>query len=33
VLTVTVPVADRAKPRRIEVTSEAHKEAITAGAS
>ena len=30
VLTVTVPVADRAKPRRIEVTSEAHKEAITA---
>ena len=33
VLTVTVPVADRAKPRRIEVSSEAHKEAITAGAS
>src|SRR3954454_22635944 len=25
VLTVTVPVADRAKPRRIAVTSEAHK--------
>ena len=33
VLTVTVPVADRAKPRRIEVTSEAHKEAITAAAT
>ena len=32
VLTVTVPVADRAKPRRIEVTSEAHKEAIAAAA-
>ena len=30
VLTVTVPVADRAKPRRIEVTSEARKEAINA---
>jgi len=29
VLTVTVPVADRAKPRRIEVTSEPHREAIT----
>jgi HSP20 family protein len=33
VLTITVPVADRAKPRRIEVTSEPHKEAITAGAT
>ena len=31
VLTVTVPVADRAKPRRIEVNSESHKEAIEAG--
>ena len=30
VLTVTVPIADRAKPRRIEVTSETHKEAINA---
>ncbi len=30
VLTLTVPVAERAKPRRIEVTSETHKEAITA---
>ena len=29
VLTVTVPVADRAKPRRIEVSSEPHREAIT----
>jgi HSP20 family protein len=29
VLTVTVPVADRAKPRRIEVTSEPRREAIT----
>ena len=33
VLTVTVPVADRAKPRRIEVTSEARKEAISAAAT
>jgi HSP20 family protein len=30
VLTVTVPIADRAKPRRIEVTSEPHREAISA---
>jgi HSP20 family protein len=30
VLTLTVPVAERAKPRRIEVTSETHKEAINA---
>ena len=29
VLTVTVPIADRAKPRRIEVTSEPRREAIT----
>jgi HSP20 family protein len=28
VLTVTVPIADRAKPRRIEVTSETRQEAI-----
>jgi HSP20 family protein len=33
VLTVTVPVADRAKPRRIEVTGEARKEAINAAAT
>ena len=33
VLTVTVPIADRAKPRRIEVTSEPHKEAIDAAAT
>jgi HSP20 family protein len=33
VLTVTIPVADRAKPRRIEVTSETHKEAINASSS
>jgi HSP20 family protein len=33
VLTVTVPIADRAKPRRIEVTSEGHKEAINAAAT
>ena len=33
VLTVTVPVADHAKPRRIEVTSEGRKEAINAAAS
>jgi HSP20 family protein len=32
VLTVTIPVADRAKPRRIEVTSETRKEAISASA-
>jgi HSP20 family protein len=31
VLTVTIPVADRAKPRRIEVESEPRKEAISAG--
>jgi len=31
VLTVTIPVADRAKPRRIEVESEQRKEAISAG--
>jgi len=31
VLTVTIPVADRAKPRRIEVKSEPRKEAISAG--
>jgi len=30
VLTVTVPIADRAKPRRIAVASESHKEAIDA---
>jgi len=30
VLTVTVPIADKAKPRRIEVTSESHREAIEA---
>jgi HSP20 family protein len=30
VLTLTVPVAERAKPRRIEVTSEPRKEAINA---
>jgi HSP20 family protein len=30
VLTVTVPIADRAKPRRVEVTSEPHREAIEA---
>jgi HSP20 family protein len=29
VLTITVPIADRAKPRRIEVASEPHREAIT----
>ena len=29
VLTVTVPIADRAKPRRIEVASEPRREAIT----
>jgi HSP20 family protein len=31
VLTVTIPVAASAKPRKIEVESEPHKEAITAG--
>jgi HSP20 family protein len=31
VLTLTVPIADRAKPRRIEVATEPRKEAITAG--
>ncbi len=31
VLTLTIPVADRAKPRKIEVRSEPHTEAITAG--
>jgi len=31
VLTVTVPVADHAKPRRVEVRSETHREAIDAG--
>jgi HSP20 family protein len=31
VLTVTIPVAASAKPRKIEVESEARKEAITAG--
>lgn len=30
VLTVTVPIADRAKPRRVEVNTESHKEAISA---
>ena len=30
VLTVTVPIADRAKPRRIEVSSETRREAIDA---
>ena len=30
VLTVTIPVAERAKPRRIEVASEPHREAIEA---
>ena len=33
VLTVTVPVADRAKPRRIEVSGETRKEAIAASAT
>jgi HSP20 family protein len=33
VLTVTVPIADRAKPRRIEVTSQPHREAIDATSS
>ena len=33
VLTVTVPIADRAKPRRIEVVGEGRKEAINAAAS
>jgi HSP20 family protein len=32
VLTVTVPIADQAKPRRIEVSSEPHRQAIEAGA-
>jgi HSP20 family protein len=32
VLTVTVPIADRAKPRRIEVNSEPHRETIEASA-
>jgi HSP20 family protein len=31
VLTVTIPVAETAKPRKIEVESEPHREAITAG--
>ena len=31
VLTVTIPVAASAQPRKIEVESESHKEAITAG--
>ena len=31
VLTVTVPVAERSKPRRIEVTADRAKEAITTG--
>jgi HSP20 family protein len=31
VLTVTIPVAASAKPRKIEVESEPHREAITAG--
>jgi HSP20 family protein len=33
VLTVTIPIADRAKPRRIAVNSEPHREAIEASAS
>jgi len=33
VLTVTIPVADRAKPRRIEVNSEPHQEAIDAAST
>src|SRR4051794_23032260 len=33
VLTVTVPIAERAKPRRIEVSSEPHREAIGAAAT
>ena len=33
VLTVTIPVADRAKPRRIEVSSEPKQEAIDASSS
>jgi HSP20 family protein len=33
VLTVTIPVAERAKPRRIEVASEPHREAIEAASS
>jgi HSP20 family protein len=33
VLTVTVPIADRAKPRRIEVSTEHKQEAIDVGSS
>lgn len=33
VLTVTIPVAERAKPRRVEVASEPHREAIEAASS
>jgi HSP20 family protein len=33
VLTVTVPIADQAKPRRIEVSSEPHRQAIEAASS
>jgi HSP20 family protein len=33
VLTVTVPIADQAKPRRIEVSSEPHRQAIEAAGS
>jgi HSP20 family protein len=32
VLTLTIPIADRAKPRRIQVNSEPHREAIEASA-
>jgi HSP20 family protein len=32
VLTVTVPIADGAKPRRVEVSSESHRQAIDANA-
>jgi HSP20 family protein len=33
VLTVTVPIADRAKPRRVEVVTETRREAIEANSS
>src|SRR3954467_13038791 len=33
VLTVTVPIADRAKPRRVEVSSESHRQAIDASST
>ena len=31
VLTLTVPISERSKPRRIEVSTEPHREAITTG--